>query len=196
MARATERGEATTESTWSRGSVNSTATTTRNETALSPKDRLTRPAAIIAPPMAGPTARATLKAPLFSVMACGSRDRGTRSGTMVWNAGMATALPEPSASVSSRIPSTPSRSPAASTAIVPTAAEPMRLPTISSVRRSTTSASAPAGRVSSSRGSSRNAVTRLTRNAEPVSSSMSHGAAVICRKVPRWLTTAASHIRR
>jgi hypothetical protein len=72
----------------------------------------------------------------------------------------------------------------------------MRLPTMSSVRRSTTSASAPAGSVSSRRGSSRKVVTRLTMNAEPVSSSISHGAAVIWRNVPRWLTTAADQMRR
>ncbi len=146
--------------------------------------------------MAGPTARATLNAPEFRVIAWGRSGRGTRSGTSVWNAGIATAEPLPSANVNSRSSAGVSRSTAASTAIAATATQPIRLPTMSNVRRSTTSARAPAGRVSTSRGRSRAVVTRLTRNADPVRSSISHGAAVIWRNVPRWLTTAADQIRR
>jgi hypothetical protein len=69
-------------------------------------------------------------------------------------------------------------------------------PTRIKVRRSMTSASAPAGRVSSIRGSSSPVVTRLTISGEPVSSSISHGPAVICRNVPIALTVDAGHSRR
>jgi hypothetical protein len=87
---------------------------------LAPNAALARPAATMSPPSAGPTARATLNAAEFSVMACAISGRGTRSGTSVWNDGIAIAEPTPRANTSPSSQAGVSRSSAVSTAIAAT----------------------------------------------------------------------------
>ncbi len=84
----------------------------------------------------------------------------------------------------------------ASQAIAPVDSPLSTAPVIIRLRRSKASASAPAGIVSISRGRVSAVVTRLTSNGDPVSSFISHGAAVSWRNVPRLLTTAVDHSLR
>jgi hypothetical protein len=63
-------------------------------------------------------------------------------------------------------------------------------------RRSTMSASAPAGSASSSNGRVPEAAIRPTHSGEPVSSSISQEAATVCRNEPMLENTDASHSTR
>src|SRR4029078_8310266 len=57
-------------------------------------------AATTSPPKAGPTARAILKATLFSETAAASSERGTRSGIIACHAGAFKAEPRPRQKIS------------------------------------------------------------------------------------------------
>ncbi len=80
---------------WSRATAMMTA---RNERLLMRKAHPAPAAATSRPPMAGPTARATLKATELSATALATSSRGTRSGTIACHAGRLKATPTPSRS--------------------------------------------------------------------------------------------------
>src|SRR5574340_843348 len=126
-------------------------------------------AAITRPPSAGPTARATLNPAEFSATPAGKRSGETISGVMACQAGSFITAPSPSKKVnSSRIQgvTTPRKVSRPRVAAASTIQDWVK---INRRRRSTTSASAPAGRITRKTGRLLAACTRLTIRGERLS---------------------------
>ena len=158
--------------------------TTANDAAFSRKAAPVPSVETMRPPIAGPTARAPFTAAEPSAIAAGSSGRGTSSVWIACHAGAVRADPMPRAKVK------PSRLDGASR---PANARPARAPAtnsiqawlaISSRRRSTTSARAPAGRANRTRGRLAAVCTSAVMPGEGESEVMSHTAATPCTQVP------------
>ena len=148
---------------------------------------------ITMPASAGPIARLMLMPTLLSEIAACRSSRGTSVGTMACQAGAMSADPAPTRNVKiSRIhgvtASNQTRTPSAATISVRAAFTAM-----SSQRRSTMSARAPAGRPSSTTGSIVATCTSETMKASCVRPAMSQPAAAFCIHVPMFETTVAIH---
>src|SRR5580692_2550156 len=158
--------------------------TQKNEAAFSKKATPEPAIAITIPPNAGPTARATLKPTEFKATA-GACCRGeTTSGVMACHAGSFMTAPRPSKNGNSNrihgvtFPSsvkTPSS--AAATTIQPCVISSNR-------RRSTMSASAPAGKMTRKTGNVVAACTKPTINGDMVNWVISQPAPTFCIQVP------------
>ena len=136
------------------------------------------------PAIVGPSARAPFQAIDIAVMACGMSSRGTVSATLVFQAGDSSAVQQPAAKVKSSSVRRPG--PAGQqqhgeqrddAACVSSAARIRR-------RRSVVSASTPAGSDSRNIGRNTAVCTSAARNDEPVSSTISHDAAITCIALP------------
>src|SRR6266545_7731801 len=170
--------------------------TPRNDAAFSQKTVAGPDAATIRPPTAGPVARARLNPALLSATAVGSSRRGTSSGTIACQAGALSAPPRPIRNVSvSRIAgvikpsmvSTPSSTATASIQVC------VRM---TSQRRSTISAIAPAGKPTKNSGRFDIVVSSATGTGELVSDVMSQAAATPCMSEPMFEARAASQSAR
>ncbi len=123
---------------------------------------------------------------LPSATASGNSDFGTSSGWMACHAGRFTAPPRPRANVSKRSEAGVTASAKDSTAS-PNAATSIQVwVTISRRRRSTMSASAPAGTPTRKTGRSVAVCTNATRVGEALRSPMSHAAPTFCIIVPMF----------
>lgn len=125
-----------------------------------------------------------------------SCSRGTRSGISAWYVGIVMAPPQPSTKVS--VSSSAGVICPANVSTVSSA--PMaawnHCTTINMRRRSSASASTPAGTASSSIGSIIAVWTRDTSVAALGRSTSSHWAPTVCIQVPIWLPSTASHSAR
>ena len=143
------------------------------------------------PPSAGPAARARLKLMPLRVMAGVSSSRGTSSGMIACHAGALSAEPMPSMKLS---PSTVHsvvmwrqvRMPSA-----PAASSIQTWEKISSLRRSTISASAPAGSARKNIGRLEAVWISETISGDFESEVISHAAPTFCIQVPRLEASAA-----
>ena len=143
------------------------------------------------PPNAGPTARATLNPAPFSATASCNSAGGTNSGTIACQAGPFMAAPKPSAKVK---PNNIMGVIAPSNVATPSAAAASNIqPWVNkrSRRRSTTSASAPAGNATRKTGRLVAACTNATTMGDGVSRVISHAAPTFCIQVPTFDTTEA-----
>ena len=153
-------------------------------------------AAIRMPPRAGPTARAMLKAMALSVTAAASSWIGTISRTAACQAGPLSAVPMPSAKVRRRRPAGPSRPRKPRRARQAAEAAVQTWATISTRRRSTMSAKAPATRAKRRIGASIAVWTRATMSGVPASVVISHAAPAPWISVPRAETRLAAQMTR
>ena len=152
--------------------------------------------ATTSPPIAGPTAWASVSERLLSDTAAGSCGRETSSGIEAPNAGSANAAPVPMASVSASSEAGVTVS-ASVIAPSPAATRSWQLTaTITIRRRSSTSASAPAGSASRKIGTAVAVCTSATSAADEVSEVISHEAATMCIHVPRLDATDAIQTAR
>jgi len=158
--------------------------TPKNDAAFSRNDHPDPAAATTIPPSAGPTARATLNPAEFSATADACRAGETTSGVIACHAGSFITAPSPIRNVNTsntqgstewRSVKTPSA--AAATTIQPWVNNKRR-------RRSTMSASAPAGSTTRNTGMAPAACTRLTISGEVVSCVMYQPAPTFCIHVP------------
>src|SRR6185503_15272620 len=167
--------------------------TPKKETALR-RNAVPDPAvAITSPPNAGPTARAMLKPAEFKATADPSLETGTRSGVSAGHAGSFIKAPAPSRKVKNS-----SRAGVQVDVIVRiprmSAAATMELWVKSrNLRRSTMSASAPAGKAINSTGRLRATCTSDTHMGDRVSEVISQPVAMFCIQLPVWEITAATH---
>src|SRR5947208_2323288 len=174
----------------------STTTTPRNDAAFRRKTQPAPRAATRSPPSAGPRARATLTEMPPSATAPASSSRGTRSGVVACQAGALSALPRPMQKVSESSSHGPVRP---STVQTPSAAAATSIHTCvarSSRRRSTMSASAPAGSARRKNGRLVAVCMSDTMRGEGASPVMSHAAFVSCIHVPTFETHEASQSAR
>ncbi len=149
-------------------------------------------AATASPPSAGPTARARLKAALFSAMALGNCSRGTSSGTIACQVGPFMAAPTLSRNVNPNSDPAPI-APAAANALKSAAAASIHPAQKSSRRRrSNMSAIAPAGNPKSSTGRLAAVCISAMSSGEAVSAVISHVPAVSCIQPPVLDTREAS----
>ncbi|MNV69244.1 hypothetical protein D3C71_1621480 [compost metagenome] len=121
---------------------------------------------------------------LTAVMAWGHSSRGTGSMTDEFHAGVSTAVQQPHTNTRNSTDAGPPQPPSTSSvssAQAPTCA--ISAPDIS-LRRSVVSASTPAGRASKNMGKNTAVCTSAARNDEPVNSTMSHAAAMVCMPLP------------
>src|SRR4051812_26679028 len=173
-----------------------TTSTPRNEIAFTRKVTAGPAAATTSPARAGPRARAMLKPMLPRVTAAGRSSRGTMSGTLACQAGPLRAAPRPRRKVKAR------RSPgvvalAAVNAQRPKAARVIQVwVTRSSRRRSSTSATAPAGSESRNIGRLVAAWTSATRMGDGLSVVIIHDAPTFWNQVPTFEATLAIHSQR
>jgi hypothetical protein len=170
--------------------------TPRNEAAFSRKTEPEPAIATSKPPIAGPTARDTLKATLVRVIAAGSSLCGTSSGTIACHAGLFNAAPSPNVKVRARsnhgfinpaILSAPIN--AAMTSIQVCVTRRRR-------RRSIMSARAPAGSARSTTGKLPAVSTSATRMGDVVNETISHDSPTSCIHVPRLEAIVAIHRTR
>ena len=153
-------------------------------------------AATARPPRAGPAERAMLKPMLPRVTAAGSSSRGTSSGMIACQAGWFMAAPRPSRKVKRRRSQGVVR-PASVSRPRPAAASSIQVwVTSSRRRRSTTSASAPAGRASRNIGRLVAACTSATMVGDGDSVVISQAAPTLWNQVPRLEATVAIHSQR
>ncbi|OGB42027.1 MAG: hypothetical protein A2W72_20145 [Burkholderiales bacterium RIFCSPLOWO2_12_67_14] len=120
----------------------------------------------------------------MAVMACGHSSRGTGSITEEFQAGVSTAVQQPQTNTRNSTEAGPPQPPstsAPSRAQAPTCA--ISAPEIRR-RRSVVSASTPAGSASRNMGRNTAVCTSAARNDEPVSSTMSQAAAMVCMPAP------------
>src|SRR5882672_6642603 len=162
-----------------------------NEAALRKKTAQGPDAATMRPPKAGPNARAMLMPTPLSAIAAGNSSAGTNSGVIACQAGLLIAVPMPSRKVSeskrvgviwpinARAPIAP-----AATTIQPCMNSSKR-------RRSTMSASAPAGRATSTTGKAPAVSTSATSIGEGVNEVINHDSPTSCIHVPMFDTTVA-----
>src|SRR5882724_6967141 len=174
----------------------STRTTPRNDAAFRRKTQPAPRAATRSPPSAGPRARATLTEMPPSATAAASSSRGTRSGVVACQAGALSALPRPMQKVSESSNHGPVRR---STVETPSAVAATSIHTCvarSSRRRSTMSASAPAGSARRKNGRLVAVCMSDTMSGEGASPVMSQAALVSCIHVPTFETHEASQSAR
>jgi hypothetical protein len=180
----------------SRRQVNSTTTIPRNDTAFSANTNSLPAAATSSPPIAGPTARPTLIDADPSTTAWGNSRRGTSSGWIACQAGMFTAVPSPSENTSASSTPGVTASIAVSSASAPADSSIHVCVHKSSRRRSTMSASAPAGSAVRNTGSVTADWTNATCAGDPPSVPISQTAPTFCIQVPMFDTSCAVHSAR
>ena len=161
------------------------------ESALSMNTSQAPTAATSTPAIAGPMARDTLMAMLFSAMAAGMSSGGTRSGTIAAHAGSIIAEPTPRAKTKpisnhAVVMSSNVRMPSA-----PATINKYVWMAIKRRRRSTMSASAPAGSASSINGKLSAASTSATIDGDDESDVISQPAPTSCIHVPIFETMVA-----
>src|SRR5947199_1500933 len=148
------------------------------------------------PAIAGPMAREMLMPMLFSAMADGSSSALTSSGTIAAHAGIVIAVPTPTAKVNASSPQGVVMSRAVSSASTPTTIRKYTWTAISSLRRSTISAIAPAGSASSITGRLSAASTSATIDGDDESEVINQPAPTSCIQVPIFETIVAIHTLR
>src|SRR5213593_812543 len=173
-----------------------TARTATNDAALGAKTSAGPAAATRTPPMAGPTARPMLIGSAFSATARVSSDGGTSSDVIACQVGVFIATPIPSANVKTRSVVGVMRSTNAKTASSAAAASIQVWITSSNRRRSTISATAPAGSPTRKTGRLVALCTRATINGDGESDVMAHAALTFCIHVPMLDTSEAIHSAR
>src|SRR5271156_1271696 len=167
--------------------------TPKKDAAFSRNDHPDPAVATTMPPRAGPTARATLNPAEFSATAEACRSGETTSGVIACHAGSFKTAPTPRTRVkSNRLHGVTACSKVSTPS--PAAAATIQLwVNNSNRRRSTMSASAPAGSTTKNTGTAAAAWTRLTINGEVESCVISQPAPTFCIHVPVYETTAAIH---
>jgi hypothetical protein len=170
--------------------------TPRNDAAFSRKTVPGPVDAVVSPPSAGPTARARLKATAPSATAAARSARDTSSGVIACQAGAVIAEPIPRANVRPSRSSGVTRPASVSPPSVAAATSIHVCVTSSRRRRSTTSASAPAGNASRKNGRLAAVCMSATSRGEGASVVISHAPAASCIHVPRLDTSDASQMRR
>src|SRR3989454_6976916 len=173
-----------------------TTSTATNDTALSANTSAGPDAATSTPPRAGPTARPMFTGNALSVTARVSSDAGTSSDVIACQVGAFIATPTPSANVSARSVVAVIRPTNVSTARSPAATSIQHCVTSSSRRRSTISATAPAGSPTRKTGRLVALCTRATINGDGESDVMAHAALTFCIHVPMLETSEAIHSAR
>ena len=132
----------------------------------------------------------------MTVMACGHSSRGTGSITDEFQAGVSTAVQQPQTNTRKSTDAGPPQPPStrmASKAHATTCAS--KAPEIRR-RRSVVSASTPAGSASRNIGRNTAVCTSAARNDEPLSSTMSQAAAMVCMPLPMKKTPPQSQSPR
>src|SRR6266404_7606767 len=162
-----------------------------NEAALRKKTAHGPDAPIMKPPNAGPNARATLKLTTLSVIAAGKSVGRTNSGVIACQTGLLMAVPMPRRKVSESRRAGVIWPINARTPIAPAATTIQICMTSSRRRRSTMSASAPAGRANSTTGKLPNVSTSATSTGEGVNEVINHDSPTSCIHVPMFDTTVA-----
>ena len=141
-------------------------------------------AAITRPPMAGPTARAMLNPAELSATAAANFAGGTRSGVSACHAGSFITAPTPSRNVNtSRVCGVTVRVRVITPSTVAAATIELWVKS-RNLRRSTMSASAPAGKAINSTGRLTVTCTRATHIGELVSEVISQPVATFCIQLP------------
>src|SRR4029077_8097782 len=146
--------------------------------------------------MAGPIARPMFIGSAFSATARVSSDGGTSSDVIACQVGVFIATPIPSANVRTRSVVGVIRSTNARAASSAAATSIQVWVTSSSRRRSTISATAPAGRPTTKTGRLVALCTRATINGDGESDVMAHAALTFCIQVPMLETSEAIHSAR
>src|SRR5947209_1689014 len=162
-----------------------------NEAALSKKTAHGPDAATMKPPNAGPTARAILMATALSVIAAGKSEWETNSGVIACQIGLLIADPTPRRKVSDSRRAGVIWPINARMPIAPAATNIQICMTRSKRRRSTISASAPAGNATSTTGRLPAVSTSATRTGEVVNEVINHDSPTSCIHVPMLDTTVA-----
>src|SRR5947209_1225709 len=162
-----------------------------NEAALRKKTAHGPDAATMRPPNAGPIARAMLIPTPLSVIAAAKSDGETSSGVIACHTGLLIADPTPRRKVSQSkragvIWPINARAP-----IAPAATSIQLCMTRSKRRRSTTSASAPAGKATSTTGRLPAVSTSATSTGDVVNEVINHDSPTSCIHVPMFDTTVA-----
>src|SRR3954462_8523599 len=179
-----------------RGQRYRTPSTPRKDAAFSANAAAGPAAATSSPPIAGPTARATLALAPLSSAASGSSSRGTSSVWTAWKQGAPSACPTARTAVraSSRFGVTPPA--AVNTASAAEASSISVWLSSNSRRRSRMSPSAPAGMTRRKTGSVAAVCTRAICRALPPRSPISHCAPTVWAQVPVLATNWAIHRAR
>src|SRR3989454_8000041 len=173
-----------------------TAMTATNDAALSAKTSAGPAAATRTPPRAGPIARPMLIGSAFSATAGVSSDGGPSSGVIACQVGVFIAPPIPGANFKTRSVGGVMRSRNARTASSAAAASIQVWVTSSSRRRSTISATAPAGSPTTKTGRLVALCTRATINGDGESEVIAHAAPTFCIHVPTLEMSEAIHSAR
>src|SRR5438132_8737747 len=173
-----------------------TTSTATNDAALSAKTSAGPLAATRMPPRAGPIARPMLMGSAFSATARISSDGGTSSPVIACQVGVFIATPIPSAKVKASSSVAVMTSANASTASSAVAASIQVWVTSSRRRRSTISATAPAGNPTSKTGRLVALCTRATINGDGESEVIAHAAPTFCIHVPTLEMSEAIHSAR
>src|SRR6266446_9526553 len=173
-----------------------TTSTATNDTALSANTSAGPAAATRMPPRAGPIARPMFTGNALSVTAWVSSDGGTSSDVIACHVGGFIATPIPRANVKARSVVAVIRPRKASTASSPAATSIQLCVTSSSRRRSTISATAPAGSPTRKTGRLVALCTRATMKGDGESDVMAHAALTFCIHVPMLETSEAIHSAR
>src|SRR5829696_5047089 len=163
----------------------------RKETALIRNVAAGPVAAMTKPPIAGPMARERFMLTPPRAIAWGSSLLGTRSGWIDCHVGRFTASPKPSAKVSTRSSAGVMTPIQVRTARIKATKNIQPCAAISSLRRSTMSAKAPAGKAATRKGKLVAVCTSATRVGEGVSEVISHAAPTFCIQVPTLAATEA-----
>src|SRR6266436_10199992 len=162
-----------------------------NEAALRKKTAHGPDAPMMQPPNAGPIARATLIPTTLSVIAAGKSVGRTNSGVIACQTGLLIAVPMPRRKVSESRRAGVIWPINARTPTAPAATTIQICMTSSRRRRSTMSASAPAGRANSTTGKLPNVSTSATSTGEGVNEVINHDSPTSCIHVPMFDTTVA-----
>src|SRR5713101_903921 len=162
-----------------------------NEAALSKKTAHGPEAATISPAKAGPIARAMLIPTPLSVIAAGKSDGETNSGVIACQTGLLIADPTPSRKVSESNRLGVIWPIKAKTPIAPAATNIQICMTRSKRRRTTRSASAPAGSATRTTGRLPAVSTSATRTGEGVNEVINHDSPTSCIQVPTLEITVA-----
>src|SRR2546428_682164 len=173
-----------------------TTSTATNDAALSAKTSAGPLAATRMPPRAGPIARPMLMGSAFSATARISSDGGTSSPVIACQVGVFIATPIPSAKVKASSSVAVMTSANASTASSAVAASSRVWVTSSRRRRSTISATAPAGNPTSKTGRLVALCTRATISGDGESEVIAHAAPTFCIHVPTLEMSEAIHSAR
>src|SRR5438128_8803894 len=173
-----------------------TTSTATNVAALSANTSAGPLAATRMPPRAGPIARPMLMGSAFSATARISSDDGTSSAVIACQVGVFIATPIPSAKVKASSIVAVMTSANASTASSAVVASIHVWVTSSRRRRSTISATAPAGNPTTKTGRLVALCTRATIKGDGESEVMAHAALTFCIHVPMLETSEAIHSAR